>query len=78
MVSGSGRIRFKLEQPNLCLIFNSNKMKKVILVSMFFLAFLNLTSCSNDDTETIPKNNQVNIVTSDPTNGQTPTTPPKP
>jgi hypothetical protein len=73
-------IRFKIEQPNLCLIFKSNKMKRIFLVSCYIIASVVMVSCTNDDVETTPKTQKQQVTadaTIDGSTGQTPTTPPK-
>lgn len=72
-------IRFKIEQPNLCPIFNSKPMKKIFLVSCFILASVAMTSCTSDDVETTPKTSTQQVIADgDGQSGQIPVTPPKP
>lgn len=78
------RFDFNIGQPNLCLIFNSKKMKRIILVSCYIIACVAMVSCSNDEVGTTPNNNKQQIsadADSDPIDGQsgqTPISPPKP
>jgi hypothetical protein len=72
------RFDFKIEQPNLCQIFKSNKMKRIFLVSCYIIASVAMQSCTNDDVESTPNNKEVRAdEPGDGQSGQTPIPPPK-
>jgi hypothetical protein len=43
-------------QPKLCLIFNNQKMKKIILLSMYIIGSVVLSSCTSDEVDSTFKN----------------------
>ncbi|MFV8361526.1 hypothetical protein [Flavobacterium sp. LS1P3] len=59
-------------------------MKRIILVSCYIIASVFMVSCTNDEMETTPNNNEQQIVAEVQAddiggqNGQTPIPPPKP
>jgi hypothetical protein len=54
-------------------------MKRKFLVSCFIIASIAIQSCSSDDVESTPNNQEVKaVVPIDGQSGQTPTSPPKP
>jgi hypothetical protein len=54
-------------------------MKKIILVSMYVIASVVMSSCTNDGVETTPSNNKVNVVAdAGGQETQPPLPPPKP
>ena len=72
---------FIIGQPNLCLIFNSKKMKRIILVSLYILASIVMNSCSTDDLENNTHNEKLKVTADADAegnqNGQTPIPKPK-
>lgn len=72
---------FIIGQPNLCLIFNSKKMKRIILVSLYILASIVMNSCSTDDLENNTNNEKLKVTADADAegnqNGQTPIPKPK-
>lgn len=71
---------FYIGRPNLCLIFNSKKMKKVILVSIYIITCVVMISCTNNE---VPANQNKTAATTNTqlTDGQSnppPITPPRP
>ena len=45
------RFDFNIGQPNLCLIFNSKKMKRIIIITTSAVWGLLFVSCTNDNEE---------------------------
>lgn len=74
-----------IEPPFLCLIFKSNLMKRIVILSCFLLSAMAFVSCTNDEIEPSTPSATSSVLADDGdtggtggnSSGQTPTTPPK-